>query len=192
MLEHGESWEEIAKKLPGQTPKQCHDRYANYLRDGLKSEPWTQEEDEMLIEMHKEIGPKWVKMMKRLPGRSGNDIKNRWHKHLIKKEKLISNSQIKNFDQKVNMGYNQYINEQSNMAEKLVAARPFIIEPVFGNNYQTQKVPADSNPNIKLTRKTMIINNPPPNNHSKKLVNFWHCLLSTLICLMLLILLIDF
>lgn len=158
----------LQKKLPGQTLKQCHDRYANYLRDGLKSEPWTQEEDEMLIEMHKEIGPKWVKMMKRLPGRSGNDIKNRWHKHLIKKEKLISNSQIKNFDQKVNMGYNQYINEQSNMAEKLVAARLFIIEPVFGNNYQTQKVPADSNPNIKLTRKTMIINNPPPNNHSKK------------------------
>lgn len=81
---YGEDWEAIAKKLHGRTPKQIHDRYINYLRDGLKKEPWTKQEDDILIEMYKSIGSKWSKMMTKLPGRSGNDIKNRWHKHLFK------------------------------------------------------------------------------------------------------------
>ena len=80
----GEDWETIAKKMPGRTPKQIHDRYVNYLREGLKSEPWTKQEDDILLNLYKAIGPKWSKMMAHLPGRSGNDIKNRWHKHLNK------------------------------------------------------------------------------------------------------------
>lgn len=80
----GEKWDAISEKLPGRTPKQIHDRYINYLRDGLKAEPWSKEEDDILMKMYKLIGPKWSKMMINLPGRSGNDIKNRWHKHLIK------------------------------------------------------------------------------------------------------------
>jgi hypothetical protein len=32
------------------------------------------------------IGPKWVEISKYLVGRSGNDVKNRWHKHLAKWE----------------------------------------------------------------------------------------------------------
>ena len=87
----GEDWEAISKKLPGRTPKQCHDRYINYLRDGLKSEPWSLQEDETLLTMYKAIGPKWSKMMGNLPGRSGNDIKNRWHKHLSKKSNQAFN-----------------------------------------------------------------------------------------------------
>lgn len=33
----------------------------------------------------KEIGPKWSKMASQLPGRSSSDIKNRWHKLLLRK-----------------------------------------------------------------------------------------------------------
>lgn len=99
---YGEDWNIISKQLPGRTPKQIHDRYQNYLRQGLKNSPWTSEEDEILMSMYKMIGPKWSKMMKNLPGRSSNDIKNRWHKHLIKKyndkemEDIDSKYQIKN------------------------------------------------------------------------------------------------
>ncbi|KAK8846404.1 hypothetical protein M9Y10_020422 [Tritrichomonas musculus] len=84
----GEDWAAIAKKLPGRTPKQIHDRYINYLRDNLRTDPWTTEEDEVLIKMYKIIGPKWSKMISCLPGRSGNDIKNRWHKHIMKRGNL--------------------------------------------------------------------------------------------------------
>lgn len=81
----GEDWESISERIPGRSAKQIRDRYINYLKEGLKTEPWTNEEDEILIEMFKNIGPKWSKMMSSLPGRSSNDIKNRWHKRLFKK-----------------------------------------------------------------------------------------------------------
>lgn len=80
----GEDWSVISKHLHGRTPKQCHDRYMNYLREGLTTNPWAQSEDDLLMKLYAEIGPKWSTMLKQLPGRSGNDIKNRWHKHLVK------------------------------------------------------------------------------------------------------------
>lgn len=97
---YGKNWEAIAKRLPGRTPKQIHDRYINYLQDGLKKEPWTPKEDEILIQEFNKIGPKWSKMVDKLPGRSGNDIKNRWHKHLYKKTfDLTGNEKTTNFDE---------------------------------------------------------------------------------------------
>lgn len=96
---YGKNWEVIAKRLPGRTPKQIHDRYINYLQDGLKKEPWTPKEDEILIQEFNKIGPKWSKMVDKLPGRSGNDIKNRWHKHLYKKTFVLTgNEKSTNFD----------------------------------------------------------------------------------------------
>ncbi|KAK8863951.1 hypothetical protein M9Y10_011645 [Tritrichomonas musculus] len=117
----GEDWEAISKRLPGRTPKQCHDRYINYLREGLKSGPWSSQEDDILINMYKAIGPKWSKMMVNLPGRSGNDIKNRWHKHLNKK--ISSNTEIS----KVNScpsNFNFQFEDQKPQVTKLTSTRP--------------------------------------------------------------------
>lgn len=113
----GENWDLISQKLPGRTPKQIHDRWVNYLRDGLIKAPWTNKEDGILIDLYNKIGPKWTKMMINLPGRSGNDIKNRWHKHLCKKvlppieetnsdESLISDNIIKNNPQYIQSNIN--------------------------------------------------------------------------------------
>lgn len=107
----GEKWDAISKKLPGRTPKQIHDRYINYLRDGLKAEPWSKEEDDILMKMYKLIGPKWSKMMINLPGRSGNDIKNRWHKHLIK---LSDDFDDKKADQEYDFDFDEDTRDQSN------------------------------------------------------------------------------
>ena len=92
---NGHNWKEISKYLPGRTPKQIRDRYMNYLRDGLNKSQWTPQEDELLIRMHDSVGTKWSLMSNKLPGRSPNDIKNRWNKHLSKtqysKTELIEN-----------------------------------------------------------------------------------------------------
>lgn len=152
--EHGENWDEVAKKLSGRTPKQCHDRYSNYLREGLKTGPWSMEEDEILIKMHYEIGPKWIKMMKYLPGRSGNDIKNRWHKHLIKREKFFLNQQP-NFDQNHFFNYTPLYNNQTNMNVLPQSFRSFLVEPKIHqmNNQANTKIPEDNSNKIS---------NPPP------------------------------
>ena len=95
MKRHKDDWESVAEYLPGRSPKQIRDRFMNYLRDGLKNTPWTKQEDDILIEMFNEIGPKWSKMKSKLPGRSGNDIKNRWHKHLFKR--IIQSIALSNY-----------------------------------------------------------------------------------------------
>lgn len=78
-------WDEIALHMPNRTARQCRDRYYNYLFKEITHQPWTPEEDRLILEKYKEFGPHWVKIAKFLNGRSGNNIKNRWHKYLNKK-----------------------------------------------------------------------------------------------------------
>jgi hypothetical protein len=79
-----ESWQNIARFVPQRTARQCRDRYNNYLVDSLMTDPWTPEEDALVIQQYHRIGAKWVEIGKMLKGRSGNNVKNRWHKHLCR------------------------------------------------------------------------------------------------------------
>ena len=78
------NWEKISKLMPGRSPKQCRDRYCNYLSEPHKPGPWMPEEDDLLLHFLSLIGPKWVEISRYIPGRSGSNVKNRWYKHLIK------------------------------------------------------------------------------------------------------------
>lgn len=75
-------WEEISAQLPGRTSRQCRDRYNNYLYKEIIRRPWTPEEDQIIIEKNKIYGNSWSKIAQFLVGRSGNNVKNRWHKYL--------------------------------------------------------------------------------------------------------------
>jgi hypothetical protein len=76
------SWEAVSRFMPTRTARQCRDRYKNYLVDDLVCDAWSPEEDALIVKKFQEIGPKWVEIAKLLNGRSGNHVKNRWHKHL--------------------------------------------------------------------------------------------------------------
>jgi hypothetical protein len=78
------SWEAVSKFMPTRTARQCRDRYKNYLVDNLVCDAWSPEEDALIVKKFHEIGPKWVEIAKLLNGRSGNHVKNRWHKHLLR------------------------------------------------------------------------------------------------------------
>ncbi|KAM0016007.1 putative transcription factor MYB-HB-like family [Helianthus debilis subsp. tardiflorus] len=67
--------------------KSCRLRWVNYLRPDIKHGNFIKEEDDLIIELHKQLGNKWSEMSAYLPGRSDNEIKNRWHTHLKKREK---------------------------------------------------------------------------------------------------------
>ncbi|KAL7604105.1 transcription factor MYB98 [Lactuca sativa] len=78
--QHGDTkWSKIAEKLPGRIAKQCRDRWQNHLRPDITKDAWSEEEDKLLIAIHKEVGNKWSEIARRLPGRSENTIKNHWN-----------------------------------------------------------------------------------------------------------------
>jgi hypothetical protein len=77
-------WEEVAKYMDDRTPRQCRDRYNNYLIDVVNGLPWTAEEDAIVLDRFRAIGPKWVDIAKCLVGRSANHVKGRWQRHLCR------------------------------------------------------------------------------------------------------------
>ena len=80
------NWSEIAELVQNRTTKQCRDRYNNYLSPGITNKPWTNEEDDLLREKVREMGNKWTEIALFFNGRGPNNIKNRWHKVLLKEE----------------------------------------------------------------------------------------------------------
>lgn len=88
------SWSLISTYLEGRTPKQCRDRYSNYLFPGFFKGEWTNEEDCLLFKLYNEFGPKWSKIKKSFPDRSSNSIKNRWNYFLCKQEKIPEEKMI--------------------------------------------------------------------------------------------------
>ncbi|KAJ8422395.1 hypothetical protein Cgig2_017683 [Carnegiea gigantea] len=65
--------------------KSCRLRWINYLRPDVKRGNITLEEEEMIINLHKEYGNKWSKIASHLPGRTDNEIKNVWNTYLKKR-----------------------------------------------------------------------------------------------------------
>ncbi|MFS8031112.1 putative transcription factor MYB-HB-like family [Helianthus anomalus] len=65
--------------------KSCRLRWMNYLRPNMKHGNFTEDEDNVIISLQNKIGNKWSKIASKLPGRSDNEIKNRWNTHLKKR-----------------------------------------------------------------------------------------------------------
>ena len=59
--------------------KQWRERWLNHLDDIISKDPWTTEEDYTLLTKQKIIGNKWSEIVKYLPGRTENMVKNRFN-----------------------------------------------------------------------------------------------------------------
>ena len=89
---YGKNWSEISRLMPYRTGKQIRDRFLNVLDDSLNREKFTLEEDEKIIKLYKCYGKSWSRIAKRLKGRTGDMVKNRFYSSL---KKIVENGRFK-------------------------------------------------------------------------------------------------
>jgi hypothetical protein len=77
-------WGDIAEFIPGRNARQCRDRYEQYLSVPNHNSQWLPDDDGLLRQKVKEVGPHWVAILPFFPNRNINDLKNRWHKILAR------------------------------------------------------------------------------------------------------------
>ncbi|XVF51775.1 hypothetical protein PTKIN_Ptkin04bG0211800 [Pterospermum kingtungense] len=84
---HGaKRWKTIAIKAGlNRCGKSCRLRWLNYLRPNIKRGNISDEEEDLIVRLHKLLGNRWSLIAGRLPGRTDNEIKNYWNSHLSKK-----------------------------------------------------------------------------------------------------------
>ncbi|KAK9668002.1 hypothetical protein RND81_13G028000 [Saponaria officinalis] len=85
--QHGaKKWKTVSLKAGlNRCGKSCRLRWLNYLRPNIKRGSISDEEEDLILRLHKLLGNRWSLIAGRLPGRTDNEIKNYWNSHLSKK-----------------------------------------------------------------------------------------------------------
>ncbi|KAJ7951514.1 MYB transcription factor [Quillaja saponaria] len=83
-------WNTIATKAGlNRSGKSCRLRWLNYLKPNIKIRNMSNEEEDLILRIHKLVGDRWALIAGRLPGRTDIEIKNYWNSHLSKKIKQV-------------------------------------------------------------------------------------------------------
>jgi hypothetical protein len=135
--QHGcRNWAVISDAMPGRNARQCRHRYNNYLAENYEQNAWTAAEDELLIAKYRDFGPKWVKISRLLNGRSGNEVKNRWYKHIVKR--ILPRVQgVESIDSQTDSG------EAETKPFSIALTMPRIADTCFEGNHPMEKGKAE-------------------------------------------------
>ncbi|EAY10643.1 Myb-like DNA-binding domain containing protein [Trichomonas vaginalis G3] len=115
--EFGETdWNLISQKMQTRNPRQCRERWENYLSPKVNHDPFTPQEDLKLFNLYEELGPKWVAISKRFNNRTDISVKSRWM--VLKRRNITKESvmlQLKN-----QAPENDDHEERSNNVDKII------------------------------------------------------------------------
>lgn len=85
------NWEAVSNSMQnGRTPRQCRDRWVNWINVSFVKETWSPAEDTRLIQKVQEIGQHWKALEPFFPGRVSYTLRNRYAKLQKSKSQSIS------------------------------------------------------------------------------------------------------
>ena len=93
---YGKAWSKISKTLGTRNGKQIRDRYINVLDPEIKKGKFTEDEDDMLVQLYYKHGSKWATIAKYYNNRTADMVKNRFHSCI--KKRLGLEKEIKCFE----------------------------------------------------------------------------------------------
>ena len=78
------NWNQIANSFnmtlnSQRNGKQCRERWVNFLNPNIRRDPFTIDEDLIILEKRLNIGNKWSEIIKDMEGRTENNVKNRFN-----------------------------------------------------------------------------------------------------------------
>lgn len=122
------NWKIVASFLPERTPRQVRERWKNYLGPNIKNGEWTQEEDELLMELISIYGTKWSKISKYFENRTDTNVKNRSAllKRKAKNSKKLANGENNAFRPKPSQ--QSFDSKGENIKTKNISPAPSFIE----------------------------------------------------------------
>ncbi|KOM41036.1 hypothetical protein LR48_Vigan04g123400 [Vigna angularis] len=156
---HGEGCWRSLPKAAGllRCGKSCRLRWINYLRPDLKRGNFTEDEDELIINLHSLLGNKWSLIAARLPGRTDNEIKNYWNTHI--KRKLYSRG--------IDPQTHRPINAASTPPPTAAVSPPSTAAVPVATSSSNKKINSDSiNSSNTLAHDVVITNNNINSNNS--------------------------
>ncbi|CAD8136051.1 unnamed protein product [Paramecium octaurelia] len=80
----GKNWKAIERNMDGRSGKQIRERFINKLDQTINHNAFTQEEDDKIVKLYYQMGPRWSDISKLFKGRPENMIKNRFYSHIKK------------------------------------------------------------------------------------------------------------
>ena len=92
------SWKLVSMRMKNRTPRQCKERWINYLQPNINKDKWTKPEDDLLFYLVNKLGSKWNTLSSYFNNRPPVILKNRFNilsRHIkrLERSKLIADTE---------------------------------------------------------------------------------------------------